>query len=232
MLTLEPGESERLAQGAPDLQRRYQMPIDPRPYPRAASSEPACRAVVGARLHTDGLEEDLLRRLRVRAMAGGLLDDPGLLAAAVRDVGLDPLQLEDWSNDQAVDDALQDDVAAARAPSPAARALGHKLGGPSGRCRYTAPSYEIRREDGGGAFSVPGFNPREVYEAAIANLAPELSRRAAPENVEQVLEWAKEPLATAEIAALMQADPADVRPQMSGLAEPQFAGADCYWTRA
>src|SRR6478609_9727894 len=50
VLTLEPGEAEKLAEGAPTLQRRHGMPIDPAPYPRPASSEPACRAVVAARL--------------------------------------------------------------------------------------------------------------------------------------------------------------------------------------
>ena len=49
VLTLEPGEAEKLAEGAPGLQRKYGMPIDPAPYPRTASSEPACRAVVAAR---------------------------------------------------------------------------------------------------------------------------------------------------------------------------------------
>ena len=37
VLTLEPGEAEKLAEGAPSLQRRYGMPIDPAPYPRPAS---------------------------------------------------------------------------------------------------------------------------------------------------------------------------------------------------
>ena len=71
VLTLEPGEAEKLAEGAPGLQRRYGMPIDPAPYPRPASSEPACRAVVAARLHAPEAEEPLLRRLRVRVMLGG-----------------------------------------------------------------------------------------------------------------------------------------------------------------
>ena len=74
VLTLEPGEAERLAEGAPNLQRRYGMPIDPVPYARTASSEPACRAVVAARLHAPAAEERLLRRLRVRVMLNGLLE--------------------------------------------------------------------------------------------------------------------------------------------------------------
>ncbi len=79
VLTLEPGEAEKLAEGAPGLQQQYGMPINPAAYPRTASSEPACRAVVAARLHDPAAEEPLLRRLRVRVMMGGLLDDPGLI---------------------------------------------------------------------------------------------------------------------------------------------------------
>ena len=33
VLTLEPGEADKLAEGAPGLQRRYGMPIAPEPYP-------------------------------------------------------------------------------------------------------------------------------------------------------------------------------------------------------
>src|SRR3954471_707102 len=94
--TLEPGEAEKLAAGAPGLQRQYGMPIDPAPYPRPSSSEPARRAVVAARLNAPETEQPLLRRLRVRRMAGGLLDDPGLIAAAATDVGLDPSELHGW----------------------------------------------------------------------------------------------------------------------------------------
>ena len=174
VLTLEPGEAERLAEGAPGLQRRYGMPIDPRPYPRPASSEPACFGVVAARLHAPEAEEPLLRRLRVRVMLGGLLDDPELIAAAARDAGLDPAQLEEWCTHDDVLRALQGDVEAARSPAPAARALDHKLGGPKERRRYTAPSYEMARADGAATpVVIPGFNPIEAYETAIANLAPE-----------------------------------------------------------
>ena len=77
VLTLEPGEAEKLAEGAPGLQRRYGMPIDPAPYARPASSEPACRAVVAARLHAPAAEEPLLRRLRVRVDARRAARRPG-----------------------------------------------------------------------------------------------------------------------------------------------------------
>ncbi len=140
VLTLESGEAEKLAQGAPGLQRRFGMPIDPAPYARPASSEPACRAVVAARLNVPEAEEPLLRRLRVRVMAGGLLDDPQLIAAAARDAGLDPVRLEAWCATEPVQAALRGDIDAARSPVDGARALDHRLGGPSDARRYTAPS--------------------------------------------------------------------------------------------
>src|SRR3954469_15660052 len=96
VLTREPGEADKLAEGAPGLQRRYGMPIDPRPYARPASSEPACRAFFAARLHAPERAEALLRRLRVRVMQNGLLDDPVLIATAARDAGLDPEELSAW----------------------------------------------------------------------------------------------------------------------------------------
>lgn len=229
VLTLEPGEAEKLAQGAPTLQRRHGMPIDPAPYSRPASSEPACRAVVAARLHAPALEEALLRRLRVRTMLGGLLDDPELLAAAAHDVGLEPSELDAWCASDEVREALQADIDAARHPAPAARALDHKLGGPPERRRYTAPSYEIRRNEDATSIAIPGFHPVEAYEAAIANLAPELIRRPKPETVADVLDWAGQPLATAEVSAIAQLDATQTRAALSQVAQPLAAGADCYW---
>jgi predicted DsbA family dithiol-disulfide isomerase len=230
VLTLEAGEAEKLAEGAPTLQRRYGMPIDPAPYARPASSEPACRAVVATRLHAPALEQALLRRLRVRTMLGGLLDDPVLLAAAAADVGIDPCALRTWCAQDEVDRSLSADIDAARCPSPAARSLDHKLGGPADQRRYTAPSYELTRAVDGMTVAIPGFNPVEVYEAAIANLAPELVRRPKPQDVSEILSWAGEPLATAEVAAIAQLDLTQARATLSQVAQPTAAGADFYWS--
>ena len=81
----------------------------------------------------------------------------------------------------------------------------------------------------GPTFTLPGFNPIEAYEAAIANLDPHLPRRPAPESVSEVLAWADEPLATAEIALVAGLDIETAREELSAVAEPQPAGADCYW---
>jgi len=224
VLTREPGEAAKLAAGAPGLQRRYGMPIDPAPYPRESSSEPACRAVVAARLHAPERAEALLRRLRVRRMVGGLLDDPALIDGAAREAGIDPTALADWTASPDVAAALEADAAAARDPSPSARALEHKLGGPASERRYTAPTYLI---DG---IAVPGFNPVEAYEVAVAHAAPELPRRPKPESAEEVLAWADEPLATAEVALVMQLDLEAARAALARVGHFEPAGADGYWT--
>src|SRR4051794_7065731 len=187
VLTREPGEAEKLAEGAPGLQRRYGMPIDPRPYARPASSEPACRAFVAARLHAPDRAEALLRGLRVRAMLGGVLDDPALIDAAAADAGIDPDAVATWCASDGVATALEGDAAAARDPLPAARALDHKLGGPRGQRRYTAPSYVI------GGLAVPGFNPVGADEAAGADAAPGPQRPPPPRSARGLPPWAGGP---------------------------------------
>ncbi|HTU30825.1 MAG TPA: DsbA family protein [Solirubrobacteraceae bacterium] len=226
VLTLEPGEAGKLAQGAPTLQRRFGMPINPVPYPREASSEPACRAVVAARLRAPDRAQPLLRCLRVRTMVGGLLDDPELIDSAVRDAGIDPRELAEWVRSAEVDAALDADIAAARDPAPPARALDHKLGGPAQERRYTAPTYLI------GGLAVPGFNPIETYEVAVANADPDLPRRPPPSSVREILTWAEEPLATAEVALIMQTGIEFVRSALREVGRFEPAGADGYWTLA
>jgi predicted DsbA family dithiol-disulfide isomerase len=230
VLTLEDGEAEKLAEGAPGLQRQYGMPINPFPYPRTFSSVDACRAVIAARLHSPGAEEPLLRALRALIMAGGLADDPQLIAEAARAAGLEPASLRAWCETAEVEQALAADIDAARRPSAAARALDHKLGGPAGQRRYTAPSCEIAHPDGRSPVAVPGFQSFDTYDAAIANLAPELRRRAKPASVQELLAWADAPLASSEVSAIAELEPAAARAQCARVGRPIAAGADFYWT--
>lgn len=231
VLTHEPGESDKLAQGAPGLQRRYGMPIAPHPYPRSFSSEPACRAVVAVREHAgEQAAARLLRGLRVRAMAGGLLDDDGLIRSAATEAGVYPTDLREWIAAPRTEEALGIDIDAARDPTPEARALHHKLGGPRDHRRYTAPSYELIRTADGRHIAVPGFNPAAVYEVAIANLAPDMVRRDPPGDVTELLRWAEVPLATAEVVEIMQRPEQEVRDALAQVATPRPAGADLYWS--
>jgi predicted DsbA family dithiol-disulfide isomerase len=218
-------------QALTEIQRRFGMPIDPRLRPRMPATVHACRAVVAARLHQPEHEMALLRRLRIHAMAGAMFDSPLVIATAAREAGIhaSPL-LNMWGDDPAVEEELERDAAAARDPSRPALALGHKLAAAGDdRMRYTAPSYEITRLDTGARFDAPGFQPVEVYEAAIANLAPELERRGQPEAVEEVLAWAGEPLATAEVAAIMGIDRDDARTDLARVAREHPVGPDGWW---
>jgi predicted DsbA family dithiol-disulfide isomerase len=205
---------ERQSEALETIRDKYGMPIDTGMRPRMLATVHACRAVVAARLHAEpGQDRALLRRLRIRAMGGDMIDEPGVIALCAREAGIEPMMVfRAAQDDPAVEAALRDDMAAARAPSAASLALSHKLAAADWGMRYTCPSYEMSRIGGDWPrFDVPGFQPVEVYEAAIANLAPELERRPAAESVEDVLAWAGEPLAAAEVAAIceMELDEAD-----------------------
>jgi predicted DsbA family dithiol-disulfide isomerase len=228
---------ERLSGNYRRLALRYGMPIDWRERVRVAPSIHACRAVVAVRLRWPEREAAMLRRLRVLNFAGELLDDSDTLELAAGQAGLPVKELARWAAAPEVEAALRTDMRAARSPSPASRAQDYKLGGPDEERRYTCPSYELLRgteppPDWPTAMRVdlPGFRPVEAYEAAIANLAPELTRRADPESPAEVLAWAGVPLATAEVAAVMDREPADVRGELARAARFEPVGVDGYWS--
>ncbi len=223
---------ERQAVALRNMQRRFGMPIDPEERPRMAATAPACRAVVAARRHDAALADALLRNLRVRTMAGELLDEPKTVTGAARDAGIDPRVLRRWLAEPEVDAALEEDKRVARRPADAALALDHKLAPDEddGR-RYTCPSYEIE-SDVGALIALPGFQPFESYEVALANLAPDLERRPDPESVEEVLAWAGEPLATAEVAGLCGLALDEAREALARVATERPVGADGWWSLA
>ena len=221
---------ERQAAAYAAIAGEHGMPIDTRVRPRLAATAPACRAVVATRLHAPERTAILLRRLRIRNFSGELLDDPATIAAAARDAGLDPSQLERWSATAAVENALAEDMAMARRPMPAARVLDHKLANWSGGRRYTCPSYEIVRLADGVRIAVPGFQPFAVYDVILANLVPDLERRAAPESVEEVLRFTGTPLASKEVAVVCDIDLPRAREALGRVAVEQHVGFDGLWT--
>ncbi len=215
------------------IQAEHGMPIDPRERPRLAASILACRAVVAARLHAPEAEARVLRELRIAILGRAeLADDPAVVLAAGERAGLDGDALAGWLEDPAVEAALREDMAAARAPGPAARALDHKLAPAGDGRRYSAPSLVVHGP-GGSRLEAPGFQPVAVYEALVANAAPQLERRAEPEGVEEVLAWAGEPLATAEVAAVLGVDRPAARARLEEAgARPSAVGADAFWALA
>ncbi|HWI71615.1 MAG TPA: hypothetical protein VNT55_06650, partial [Baekduia sp.] len=78
--------------------------------------------------------------------------------------------------------------------------------------------------------SVPGFQPFAVYDVVTANLVPGLARRPAPESVAEVLAWTGTPLASQEVAVVMNIRFDEAREQLSRVAVEAPVGFDGFWT--
>jgi 2-hydroxychromene-2-carboxylate isomerase len=183
------------------LRAQYGMPMVTEPQDHIRATAPACRAYVGARRDEPERADVLLRNLRRRAFSDGEpLDAPDTIHAAGADAGIAPDVLDGWLTDEAVAEALAEDMAATRSPLPEALALSHRLSRSGGRLRYSTASAVF--EHAGRRVVMPGFQPFAVYEVAVSNVAPSLERRPAPQTVEEILAWAPYPLATAEVAEL------------------------------
>jgi predicted DsbA family dithiol-disulfide isomerase len=223
--------TERLAKGSAKLAAAHHMPMDTGERPRLAASVPACRAVVAVRLHEPDKEGAMLRALRIGNFTGELLDEDTTLRHAAERAGVDPDDLERWLAEPEVEEALREDMRAARAPSPEAVALPGKLASEKDSetgYRYTCPSWELTHD--GRVASVPGFQPTAAYEVTIANLAPELTRREDPSDVAEVLRWAGEPLASIEVAAVCGLELDDAREQLGRVATEEHIGSDGLWS--
>jgi predicted DsbA family dithiol-disulfide isomerase len=218
-----------MAAAAKQIAAAHGMPIDSSERERLTATMPACRAVVAARLNSPGHQQTLLRAIQVRGFAGELIDEPATIAAAAADAEIDAHDLEQWSIEPETLEALASDMARARNPLPAALVLDERLADWEGGRRYTCPSYEIS-VDGGDPIAIPGFQPWPAYDVALANLAPDAPRRAAPLNVSEVLEWAAEPLATREVAVVMGIEHDEAATALAEVAERREVGGDAYWT--
>lgn len=221
---------EKQAQGLSRIARDHRMPIDTAVRPRMSASLPACRAVVAARVHAPARMRTLLRRLRVRNFAGDLLDEQVTIDAAAREAGIDPDELAGWERDPSVAEELEQDMALAREPLPAARVLDDRLANWSGGRRYTCPSYEIVRLADGVRIAVPGFQPFAAYDVVTANLVPGVDRREPPATVEEVLRWTGAPLASQEVAVVRGIPFEQAREELGRVAFEEHVGADGFWT--
>ncbi len=212
------------------LKERYGMPINDSERPRVAVSIHACKAYIATLLNGPDKADDVLRQFRIAAMAGDLVDEPNVIHAVASKAGIDSTELDTWLRQEAVEKRLHEDMQAARAPALPARAMEHKLSVlPEGGYRYSTPSYQFYK-DTKLKFEVPGFWPQPFYDVAIANITPELKRKKDPNNVKEVLEWAGEPLATAEIAAVTGKAIEEVRLSLKKFATFAPMGQDGFWS--
>jgi predicted DsbA family dithiol-disulfide isomerase len=220
---------ERQAAAFRRLAHEHHMPIDTSPRPRMAATVPACTAVVAVRRHRPDRERAVLRALRILHFSGWLLDEPETIAAAADRAGIDAGELEQWLAEPETTELLRCDLEIARRPTARALALWHKLAETDDGRRYTCPSYEIERKSDGVRLAVPGFQPLAAYEVTIANLFPEAERRDDPDDVREVLAWAGEPLATAEVAAVCAIGLDEARERLGHSAEEEHVGFDGLW---
>ena len=222
---------EKLRDGQRKIARDHRMPIDTRLRPWVAGSRDACAVVVAARVHGESHHaRALLRQLRIANFSGSQIDERGVIDDAARAVGIEPEQLAAWEADPASEQALADDIAAAREPRPAARVLDEKLANWSGGRRYTCPSYEIERLEDGVTIAVPGFQPFAVYDTILANLVPGMERREPPQSAREVLEWSAVPISTQEVAVMLGVDFDEAREELGRSAKLEPVGSDGFWT--
>ena len=221
---------EKQSQAFRKIAREHGMPIDSHERPRMAATLPACRAIIATRIHAPDRMRHLIRRLRVLHFCGHLLDEPETIAQAGEEAGIEPGQLEAWMAEPEVEEALRADMASAREPLPAARVLDERLANWSGGRRYTCPSYEITRLADGVTISVPGFQPFAAYDVVLANLVPGLDRCEPPEGAAAVLDWAAVPLASQEVATVLDIELDEAREELSRIADEAHVGADGFWT--
>jgi predicted DsbA family dithiol-disulfide isomerase len=222
---------EMVASNAIRLRKLYGMPMLTEPRERLGSTREACRAYVGARMHDRDRADALLRALRRRSFSEGAeLDDVETIRGAAGDAGIDAAAVDAWLSDDAVDAQLRSDMADTRDPLPEARSLAHRLSKSNGNLRYSTASAVFER--GSSRVVMPGFQPFAVYEVAMANVAPDVERRNAPADVDEILDWAPYALATAEVAELrgVGIDEARAELERSGARFEPVAG-DGYWSR-
>lgn len=221
---------ERQSRAFATIAGDHGMPIDTSERPRMTATEPACRAVVAARMHAPDRAAALLRCLRVLHFEGALIDEPAVIGAAAADSGLDTAELKRWMAEPETETAMREDMAKAREPMDAARVLDEKLADWSGGRRYTCPSYEIARESDGVRIAAPGFQPFSVYDVILANLVPGVPRRDPASSVKEVLEWAGTPLATKEVAVVCDIEVTEAREALGHVAQERHVGFDGFWT--
>lgn len=222
---------EMIQGGFKNLEGQIGMPFDLSLREAVAATLPACREVVAAREHASvDVADALLRQLRLESIArGGLLDELHTLRNASHAAGIGSDDLDHWAQDPATEAALAADLNAARHPIAQALHLDNKLARWEGGWRYTCPSLEL--ESDGNVAAVAGFVPATAYDVAFANLAPSLERAGAAEDPLEVLDWAGTPLATAEVAAVLEKsrDEARAALEAAGAVEEPL-GTDALWS--
>lgn len=192
----------RAARGQTNF-RRFGMPFAPEPKSRVSATARACRAIVAARLAAPGSEWKALRALQLSQFTTSLvLDDDERVAAVVgAATGISAQTILGMLDAPEVTEAYQRDRAEARSAERSAAERQGKTANTDGIVRYTASSVTFERA--GVKLVAGGFQPIEAYDVLVANLDPAIDRRAAPDDVADVIAAFPHGLTTQEVAAVL-----------------------------
>jgi 2-hydroxychromene-2-carboxylate isomerase len=184
--------------------RRFGMPLGGQPRERMTGTGRACRAVVATRLREPGRELQAFRALQLAQFTTTLLldTDEGLRAALAAVDGLDAGAIVAAIGEPDVEEAYQEDRAAARTAAGSPTEAMGRAAQTDGPVRFTAPSLIFGHPDGR-VLDAGGFQPVEAYDVLVANLDPTIDRREPPEHAVEVLRALPYAPTTQEVAACM-----------------------------
>lgn len=222
--------------------RRRGMPFAVAPRERVHGTGPMCRVVVAARLLAPEQEWAVFRALQLAQFTTTLaLDEPADLQEALAwlpDVD-GPALVAAASRPQTHEAFAADRAEARSAAGSATQFQGKHAVTPEGGIRYTAPTLVFAAPDGR-RLEAGGFQPVEAYDVCVANLDPQLERRAPAEDPAEVLRAFPEGLTTAEVSAVMApgntppdldaAEDALIATAATGAARRRAFGHDALWT--
>lgn len=221
---------EQISMFRTKMREQYGMPMSDTVPPRVPDSILACTAFKAAKINAPENADSLLRFLRIATMGGEMIDEQAIIDTATKKADIDANELQKWMQGEKTQQQLKEDAEAARNPGFAALNMRRKLSKTStDRVRYPAPSY-IFSIDSHIVFELPGFWPLEAYKAALGNFLPNAERTDNPKSVGEVLEWAKTPLATKEVAVICEKDIEEVRKELEEIATFEPVGQDGFWT--
>src|SRR4051794_33175883 len=195
--------AERMTQGWLGF-RHNGMPFTLAPRSRVIATGRACRAVVAARLESPALARRVLRAFHFAWFTTGvLLDDDDALQSVLETIpGADADFLIDRIGDEDVEEAYQRDRAEARSGAGSPSQAQGKTASTDGAERYTAPTLVFETPDSR-RLEAGGTQPLAVYDALLANLDPELKRRAPAATALEAVEAFEHGLTTREVALIM-----------------------------
>jgi 2-hydroxychromene-2-carboxylate isomerase len=212
--------------GWKEYEARFGMPVLGTPRSRLIASGRACRAVKAAAALGVGAPERLLRAIRLAWFTTTLLlDDDDAIAQVADGIGLDGAAIVARIGDPDVEEAYERDRAEARsAAQTGSPAIAQQRAAISDEgARFTAPSLVFAR--GSSTLVAGGWQPFDAYDLCVANLAPELPRRPAPEPA-ALLAAFPDGLTTVEVAEVCRErnDDRDIDATARALAQLEAAG--------